>query len=262
MKLYSEAPQASMKMGDDPALAAALDAAIEAYGTRIAIETGTYEGTGSTPLIARSLQRAGDPITFVTFEVNFNSWLIACRNLQPFPFVDCLWGCSIDRQGALDFIKHDEALHNHHAYADIYIDDVEDPVGFYSSEVNGALGAKYVDGGSRLKRLAARARMALGAPPESVKMKPLLWRGEGLLPAFLRLHRDNRPLVVLDSAGGCGLYEFKTMMETMRDASFLLLLDDTHHLKHFRSLDAVRNDPRFKLLGHSALHGWALAWHE
>ena len=262
MKLYSEAPQASMKMGDDPALAAALDAAVQTHGTRIAIETGTYEGTGSTPLIARSLQRAGDPITFVTFEVNFNSWLIACRNLQKFLFVDCLWGCSIDRQGALNFIKQDDALRNHHAYADIYIDNVEDPVGFYSSELNGMLGAKHMGEGSKLRRLATRARATLGAARAGEKMKPLLWRGEALLPAFLRLHRDNSPLVILDSAGGCGLYEFKTMMEIMGDASFLLLLDDTHHLKHFRSLDAIRNDPRFKLLGHSAEHGWALAWHE
>ena len=52
MKLYRDAPQASIKMSDDPGFRAAIESAIRRYGIRIAIETGTFEGTGSTPAIA------------------------------------------------------------------------------------------------------------------------------------------------------------------------------------------------------------------
>ena len=53
---------------------------------------------------------------------------------------------------------------------------------------------------------------------------------------------------VLDSAGGIGRLEFQTMLETMGSTSYALFLDDTHHLKHFRSLQAIRSSPDFRLI--------------
>jgi hypothetical protein len=268
MKLYRDAPQASIRMSDDPALVAAIDAAIRTYGTRVAIETGTFEGTGSTRIIAESLRRSGDPITFVTMEVSFDNWYIAYQNLRQFLFVDCRWGCSVDRAEAIEHVRKDAAIIDHHKYPDIYIDDIDDPIRFYSNELNGALGSSA--GVVQLVRQAKnwlRSKAGSGPryQPGVIARRHLmahLWSGESLLPQFLRLHRESRPLVVLDSAGGCGLYEFQLTMDIMRDARFLLLLDDTHHLKHFRSLRQVKANSHFKLLGESEYHGWALAWHE
>jgi hypothetical protein len=254
MKLYSDAPQASIKMSDDPALVAAVEAAIKTYGTRIAIETGTFEGTGSTRIIADGLRRAGQPITYVTIEVSFENWCTAYHNLRPFLFVDCRWGCSVDKTGAIEFIRKDDAIKDHHKYPDIYIDDVNNPVLFYTNELNG------ITPFSQRARNWIRTLAAGNLRFSTVNSK--LWSGESLLPQLLRLHHDNQPLIVLDSAGGCGWYEFKVMMDIMRDTRFLLLLDDTHHLKHFRSLRHVKADSRFRLLTENAYHGWALAWHE
>jgi hypothetical protein len=276
MRLYREAPQGSIKMSDDPALVAAIDAAIKNHGIRIAVETGTFDGTGSTRMIAECLCRSSQPISYITLEISFYNWCFAYRNLRPFLFVDCRWGCSVDREGAIEFIRKDEALNNHHKYPDIYIDDIENPVGFYLNELNGMLGrssraprtgttvkAPLLDRARRLlKSIAAHRISNFHDSAGTLDLATQLWSGEALLSQFLRMHHDNRPLVILDSAGGCGLYEFQIVMDVMRDAPFLLLLDDTHHLKHFRSLQHVKADPRFKLLNVSDYHGWALAWHE
>src|SRR5215467_3671684 len=139
MKLYSDAPQASIKMSDDPALVAAIDAAIHTYRTSIVIETGTFEGTGSTRIIAESLRRSGQPTTYVTLEVSFKNWCTAYHNLRPFLFVDCRWGCSVDKTGAIEFVRNDDAIIDHRKYPNIYIDDVDNPVLFYTNELNGML---------------------------------------------------------------------------------------------------------------------------
>lgn len=276
MKLYSDAPQASVKMSDDPTLVEAIESAIRKYGIRIAVETGTFQGTGSTQMIAECLRRAGQPIRYVTLEVCFDNWCIAYRNLRPYLFVDCRWGCSIDIKGAIEFIRKDDALNNHQRYPDIYIDHIEDPVGSYLKELSGMPSDFRVSQEADLttkagptsrtkkwfKSLAESGPLGMYSSERQAKLRMTFWSGESLLPALLRLHHDNHPLVILDSAGGCGLYEFESLMSVMRDAPFLLLLDDTHHLKHFRSLRAIKGDSRFTLLNVSDYHGWALAWHE
>ncbi len=99
--------------------------------------------------------RVGKPITYLTLEVNFNNWCIAHGNLGKFPFVDCRWGCSVDRNEAIALIRKDEAIRNHQNYPDIFIDDTEDPVGFYSNELHGVLGAPgQIGGKSPVSRLA------------------------------------------------------------------------------------------------------------
>ena len=88
------------------------------------------------------------------------------------------------------------------------------------------------------------------------------YAGENLLAKSLERVRDERPLVVLDSAGGTGWLEFTTLRETMGARPYVLLLDDVHHLKHFRSLQHVRRDGAFEILGLDEMHGWMLALHK
>jgi hypothetical protein len=87
----------------------------------------------------------------------------------------------------------------------------------------------------------------------------LRYAGEGLLAKSLVHVRDANPLVLLDSAGGTGWLEFTTLRETMADRPYVLLLDDVHHVKHYRSLEHVRRDATFEILGLDERHGWLLA---
>ena len=89
----------------------------------------------------------------------------------------------------------------------------------------------------------------------------LRYGGEGLLAKFLLEVRDANPLVLLDSAGGTGWLEFTALRQTMGDRPYVLLLDDVHHVKHYRSLEHVRRDPSFEIIALDEHHGWMLARH-
>jgi hypothetical protein len=219
------------------------------HPTDVIIETGTYLGTGSTRILAEFFSNC--PVKrFVTLEANCNYWRVARNNLRRFPFVEPLWGLSVGKQKALNFIRADEAIREHYRYPDFFIDDTKDPVGFYTREVEGAHAA----GTTPALKAALKASLERGS-------KIFFWQGEDLLPQTLELHRRQRPLIVLDSAGGIGNLEFRTVLASMEDASYALLLDDTHHLKHFRSLRHIQSDPKFRLIGAGEDGSWALAVH-
>jgi hypothetical protein len=249
MKLYRDYANASMTVRDDPALETALDELQAERPTDVIIETGTYLGTGSTRILAEFFARR--PIKrFVTMEANWNYWRIARKNLRRFPFVEATWGLSVTKKKALNFINQDDAIHNHSRYPEIFIDDVNDPVGFYTREVKGAHAA----GSEHALKSALKSALERAS-------KPFFWKGEDLLPRTLELHRDQFPLIVLDSAGGIGNLEFRTVLASMGDASYALLLDDTHHLKHFRSLRHIQSDAQFRLIRTGEDGSWALAVH-
>lgn len=112
---------------------------------------------------------------------------------------------------------------------------------------------------TKLRALSRRLGMRAFREDE---LREHLWSGDGLLAKYLELFANDKPLIVLDSADGCGWYEFQTMLHVMADKPFLLMLDETRHLKHFRSLKHVQTDPRFQMIGFSPYHGWALTGHE
>lgn len=223
MKLYRDAPGATITMRYDVVLDAALRGAIKQHKITHAIETGTFRGTGSTLFVANAMEGVGRPQSFVTIEANFANWLYAKKSLQRFTFVQCLWGWSVPGNAAAQFIRSDPAILDHKAYPEIYIDDVADPARFYLSEIG------------------------LGAPVGA----GVDWRGEDLLRVHLKATADKCPLIVLDSAGGIGLLEFNYTRETMGSRPYVLLLDDIGHLKHFRSAKQVESDPKFSILARS-----------
>lgn len=69
-------------------------------------------------------------------------------------------------------------------------------------------------------------------------------------------------LVILDSAGHMGTIEFDYLMSLMEGHSFTLIIDDTKHLKHFRTLEKIKVDESFELLieGQEKF-GYAIARH-
>ena len=55
--------------------------------------------------------------------------------------------------------------------------------------------------------------------------------------------------------------EFQTVLKVMGNSEYFILLDDIHHLKHFRSARDIKTDKSFEILGLEQHHGWMLAHH-
>ncbi len=238
MKLYSEHPGASITMSDDPHLREILRAVIRDGRINQVLESGTYRGLGSTTMVAEAFPRETAPARFVTLEANQLSWQEARRNLGRFPFVTCRWGLSVGLEEALVFLSGDECLRDHSRWPDIFIDEINNPLEFYSAEVRGQLG---------------------GVPTSTESGEH---QGENLLRRELGAMDDSPLLVVLDSAGGIGFLEFSIVHEHVRHRPYWLLLDDIHHLKHFRSLATLRADPAFRIIECDEERGWVLAQHQ
>lgn len=238
MKLYSSKPGASIVMEIDDALRALLETSMASFRPDYLVESGTHLGLGSTTMLAELAQKISPtrPAPLFTIEVNYVSWQQAVRNLQRFPHVSCRWGLSVRHADARRFILSDDAIRFHEREPDIYIDDVADPVRFYTEEVDGRLN---------------------NPQPAPSRWTRWLHYRENWLPRLLR--RPGRPLVALDSAGAIGFLEFTTVRQILRDRPYLILLDDIDHLKHFRSRREIAGDSRFTILGESPGHGWLLA---
>ena len=245
MKLYSAAPRANISMVTDTQLRSLLLELCKCLPLTHILETGTHVGLGSTSFIAEIFTTQSlAPKKFVTIEASYSNWRKAKHNLQGFPFVEPLWGLSTSRQEALNFMKNDAAILNHYNYPDIFIDEVEDPITFYSAEIYGHLGRRMTNPIEELRQFVDRRRF---------------YAGEDLLAHWLRVFRSYTPLVVLDSAGGVGYLEFNTVQKIMLTQPYVLLLDDIHHLKHFRSYRDVHASDKFEVLGENHEAGWLLA---
>jgi hypothetical protein len=256
MKLYATNTHASMSFADDPAFTEALREFVSSVDS--VIETGTYLGLGSTRLLAEFFLRTALPKSFITIEANWDHFKIAKSNLCKYPFVDCRWGLSLYRADALKFIANDDAIRDHAAYPSIWIDDLRNPVAFYSAEISGQMATL------KSKRPHIMLARMLAKRFASAEIKHL-WCGEDLLAKFLNLHKAQGfglPLIVLDSAGGVGYLEFEVARDIMAQREYFLLLDDTHHLKHFRSARDIRGDSNFTILAESPSAGWMLARHK
>lgn len=246
MRSYKEYRLASMRMADDGGLGPVLARVVREQRITHVIETGTYLGTGSTRMLAEAFPRERPPRSFVTIEANWSSWRAAKANLEAYPFVTPLWGRTVGRSEALAFIRSDEVLRHHERWPEVFIDDTRHPVTSYSRELKGRLGGR------------PRAWRDVAA---FVRDRMRDYSGENLLPKYLLAACTERPLVLLDSAGGIGFLEFQTVLRIMLDAEYTLVLDDTHHVKHFRSLEHIRHDPAFEIIADSAEHGWIVASH-
>ena len=246
MKLYSEYPDASMSMAASAELRSLLKDTLKKQQITHVLESGTYLGLGSTTFVSESFPANSPPNIFVTIETNWMSWHQARKNLLRFPFVEPLWGRTVSVDKALRFLESDEVLCRHDKYPDIFIDDTQDPLRFYRNEVLGRLG-----GTPRRPRALAHWLFD----------RTFSRAGDDLLEKYLRKFQTDNPLVILDSAGGMGFLEFSIVREVMRNYPYLLLLDDIHHIKHFRSYQHIRKDPQFSIIGLDETQGWLLAKH-
>lgn len=238
MKYYGDYKNASISMAEDPLLKEELMALANSDDIEVIIESGTYIGLGSTLMLANAFLNSRSLKIFYTLEVNNSFWKTAKRNLKRFKFIKCLHGCSLDLNESIEFVKSDYAILNHKDYPNQFIDDINDPVKFYVNELNGHLNSLV---------------------PVGIKKYLKFSRKDGLLKKLISKHKNQKKLFVLDSAGGVGFLEFKKIIELNKDSSFYILLDDIHHLKHFRSKEYIMSDKKFNIINYSEINGWLLA---
>lgn len=243
MKSYLDYPRSSVSMSTDGRFRSRLEQLFAQHPIDYIIETGTWLGTGSTRTIARAIGHNHPPKAYYTIEANLTFHALARFNLRQWTFVKPLWGDTVTQEKALQFIRQDDALRHHEQYPDVFIDTLDNPVQFYSDEVEGRLGNNPV----------INLVDWLGST--------LLTRPADLLATLLTRHRDDPLLVVLDSAGGIGWLEYQTVRDTLGNRPYWLILDDIHHLKHFRSFQDVQQRADFRLIDHSLADGWMMAEH-
>jgi hypothetical protein len=187
----------------------------ETKPTRI-IETGAYKGTGSTTIICSAILAANYPPgvrpKFYSIEINPSYLARAKANTQKFRDagvdLEFLHGVSVPRSKLPTPMQIEEMLES--INAEIYVDhSPADRVALYASEVG------------------------FDCPDAML---------DQALNAF-----DHKPeFVLLDSAGHLGFVEFNYLISKLA-APCWIALDDTNHLKHYQSLQAIKRDGRFKI---------------
>jgi hypothetical protein len=225
-------PATRMEVKNSDKLLRALQRGIAEFQPKIVVETGTYLGQGSTQAILSAFS-PNSPAVFYTLEVSRSFHEQARRNLSAYPFVECLWGSSLHRHKAIEFLEQDPFIKDLDPNLDIYVDFLPDPTAGYLREIRGGLG------------------------DESDQDAP-----QGLLAMLLENHRADRPLICLDSAGGLGWLEFQEMLRFQQGHPFLLFLDDINHVKHYRSKMHVEGSGDFRVIDSDQEDGWMVALHQ
>lgn len=247
MKKYSDYNLSSVSMSADEDFRKAVRELFRKERIEYIFESGTFDGSGSTTTLAKALVETGTHIKkFVTAEVDYRLFRKARKQLAAFPFVTPVWGMTVAAEEARKFVSEDEAISEHHRYPDIFIDDTEDPKGFYLNELSGQL-SKHVLKQSWFSRMFSAADRNKETFTEDLFQK------------YLPEMASGKTLVLLDSAGGVGFLEFQKVCSIMGSKSFFLILDDIHHLKHFRSYRRLQEDNSFNILQENQAQGWVLA---
>lgn len=245
MKDYALYPAQSISMSNDEIFKATIDSIFKNNKIDFIVESGTFKGTGSTTTLANAVIKNNAPVkAFYTIEVHRKFYKAAVKNLKQFKFIKPVWGLSINKQKAIDFIKKDDAINHHEKYPDVYIDTLENPVQFYISEVDG-----------RLSTHKQSLLHKIFSPGNSSRFTENVF--EKILPQVAA----STSLILLDSAGGIGYLEFLSAIEYLKNSNYFIILDDIHHLKHFRSLQYLQSASEFELIAMSKNEGWAIAKH-
>lgn len=189
---------------------------IKIYEPRRIIETGTYLGVGTTRVIAEALRDFGIAgAVFHSIEINPEHYSRAKVNLCAAglaSFVDLQRGLSVPRRMLPTLAQIQENTVQQPEYEGIFVDH----------------------------RDAERARLYFAETDFSDCPDDLLGRA---LAGF-----DNHPdLVLLDSGGHMGFVEFEYLIQRLAGPC-IIALDDIHHIKHHKSHQFMKRDPRFNIL--------------
>ncbi|MDX2188501.1 MAG: hypothetical protein SFY32_01445 [Bacteroidota bacterium] len=244
MKLYSLKQNSSVSFIEDPDFIVSLNSCFATQKISTIIESGTFNGQGSTLFLIKLCEKYQWPNKFITIENNFYNFLSASKFLKIYPKVHLIWGCSVNQSKALKNLENDNFLRYHEKYPDIYIDSLDNPLDFYKNEINGALNTTKLMWKEKIIKFLYQA---LGFPKQNI------------LEKCIKQHKKPNMLILLDSCGGIGILEFNTIAQLLIDVPYYLILDDINHIKHYRSYQLIMSNPKFKILNHSFENGWLIA---
>lgn len=182
-----------------------INSLIKDYKLQEIIETGTFNGLGSTLIFAKTGLRT------ISMESCKAHYEMAKNNLQNYPNVELHYASSLSIKEMEQFIQKD----------DIYNSDL---VVLKKIKVDG-LDANNNLNLSKSFYINEIKGFADGPPPV-----------EDLLLQLV--DNNNKQLVFLDSAGGVGYLEFKKFLNLKPEKlkNKVLVLDDVSHVKHYRSV--------------------------
>ena len=203
-----------MKVATESEFAKAVKELFARIQPRKIIETGTYLGTGTTTIIAEALKQIGicDAI-FCTIEVNPEYHAQAKKYFQQNNIeVFALNGLSVPRSMLPTREDIERMTITDVQYGDIFVDHREqNRAEFYQRETD------------------------FPNVPDN------------LLYKSLEVFNFKPDFVLLDSAGHMGFVEFKYLLENLKGACYIAL-DDTNHVKHYKSVQHIQQDPRFEIV--------------
>ncbi|HUI65521.1 MAG TPA: glycosyltransferase, partial [Bacteroidota bacterium] len=200
----------------DSAFAQTIRSLIARIRPKRLVETGTFQGTGTTAVIAAALRDLGlTDARFYSIEVNPGLHQLARRNLEKaglLSYVRLMNGLSVPRRLLPDREDIERRTVLETESKGLYVDHPLD---------------KRVESYFRETDFPDVAEDLLGRVLEVFDCKP--------------------EFVLLDSGGHMGNIEFNYLIERLKGTCFLML-DDIFHVKHHRSFTQLSADPRFEVL--------------
>lgn len=169
------------------------------------IETGTFNGLGSTTIFAKTGKK------IISVESCLGNHFAAKENLKEYKNVELIYGSSLFIEDMISFIDSDDFYFKEEVKNNSAIIDGPSPdetKSFYKNEVSG---------------------WNFGKP----KLENVL---------INLIDNNKKQIVFLDSAGGVGYLEFKLFMSLSEEKkkNKILLLDDVSHIKHYRSVEELK----------------------
>lgn len=209
-----------MNVPTESAFADALRAVIREHRPARILETGTYLGLGSTAVLAEATADIGSRI--VTVESNPHYVAAARSNLAKHgDRVKVIHALSITRDSLPTLDAAEQMIAN--APPGVFID--------YGGTARDAAQAYLAECQCDHDHGIVSAIHSLGGTPD---------------------------LILLDSAGLLGWAEYVAVLPYLGPGT-ILALDDTRHLKHYLTIQALNADPRATLLASGTeRHGWAV----
>lgn len=181
------------------------------------IETGTYQGTGSTYIIASQLKELKLNSTFFSIECYIgNAGYARCflKSKKLEEYVKVLYGLSIPKN-FLPTSKQIEEYLESLKEKDLFVDhNSEDRVKNYSQEVS------------------------------------VTTSTDNLLLYCFEYFNYSPEFILLDSAGHLGFIEFKYVLSLLKHPC-VIALDDTNHIKHFESMRFMKQSKNFQMITES-----------
>lgn len=175
---------------------------IEKYAVESIVETGAYDGLGSSQLFAKT------GLPFDTIECHAMNFIAAKVNLEKFKYTRVHHAYSLRLEEMIEFINTDEWANDPQKMIQLGVKfDHDNPRWYYKHEL--------ID--------------VVSKPPHENVLLQLITNEE-------------RQLVFLDSSGGVGLLEFQRVIELPQEflKNKIIMLDDINHIKHYRSVEWMK----------------------